>query len=378
METARLLRERLGLDERKLMLTFQSRFGRAEWLQPYTDKTVEALAQRGVKNLAVVTPGFAADCLETLEEIAVENGDIFRPTAATNFALIPCLNDSEAGMKLLAHLVRARAAGLGITAGKPAENGRVPASQRLVNHKSLTLVNHGRMVRPSAGFRRPSAEGRASAGAMLCATEAGSAARSFKGCDCCARRARRGAGNRCVGTDLCTKPIRAGADRSDSAQRFTKPPDGTTRATQPVAAPAAGSGAGDTGFDSTGSIAKQRKRKTKPGSPYPVPRAGAVVLPPPLARQTAAPQIAARATYANVYKPPDAPVRRPLPPNTDPYEPVGVRICNKRTSLAAIVTYKFSRELWLKGEFRQEWMRSSAPGVDYDASIFLIGLKAQH
>ena len=55
------------------MLTFQSRFGRAEWLQPYTDKTVEALAQRGVKNLAVVTPGFSADCLETLEEIAVEN-----------------------------------------------------------------------------------------------------------------------------------------------------------------------------------------------------------------------------------------------------------------------------------------------------------------
>ena len=59
------------------MLTFQSRFGRAEWLQPYTDKTVEALAQRGVKNLAVVTPGFSADCLETLEEIAVENARYF-------------------------------------------------------------------------------------------------------------------------------------------------------------------------------------------------------------------------------------------------------------------------------------------------------------
>ena len=72
-ETVRLLRAAAGLDESKLMLTFQSRFGRAEWLQPYTDKTVEALAQRGVKNLAVVTPGFSADCLETLEEIAVEN-----------------------------------------------------------------------------------------------------------------------------------------------------------------------------------------------------------------------------------------------------------------------------------------------------------------
>ncbi len=105
-ETVRLLRERLGLDDSKLMLTFQSRFGRAEWLQPYTDKTVEALAQRGVKNLAVVTPGFSADCLETLEEIAVENGDIFKAHGGTNFALIPCLNDSEPGMTLLAHLVR--------------------------------------------------------------------------------------------------------------------------------------------------------------------------------------------------------------------------------------------------------------------------------
>ena len=75
--TVRLLRERMKLDDSKLMLTFQSRFGRAEWLQPYTDKTVEALAQRGVKNLAVVTPGFSADCLETLEEIAVENARYF-------------------------------------------------------------------------------------------------------------------------------------------------------------------------------------------------------------------------------------------------------------------------------------------------------------
>src|SRR3982751_5424932 len=78
IETVRLLRARLGLDDSKLMLTFQSRFGRAEWLQPYTDMTVQALAQRGVKNLAVVTPGFSADCLETLEEIAVENAHIFK------------------------------------------------------------------------------------------------------------------------------------------------------------------------------------------------------------------------------------------------------------------------------------------------------------
>ena len=104
-ETVRLLRERMKLDDSKLMLTFQSRFGRAEWLQPYTDKTVEALAQRGVKNLAVVTPGFSADCLETLEEIAVENADIFRANGGENFAAIPCLNDSEAGMAVISHVV---------------------------------------------------------------------------------------------------------------------------------------------------------------------------------------------------------------------------------------------------------------------------------
>jgi protoporphyrin/coproporphyrin ferrochelatase len=105
-ETVRLLRERLGLDEQRFMLTFQSRFGRAEWIKPYTDETVRSLAQGGVHNLAVVTPGFAADCLETLEEIAVENCEIFKANGGTNFAAIPCLNDSEWGMRLLVHLVR--------------------------------------------------------------------------------------------------------------------------------------------------------------------------------------------------------------------------------------------------------------------------------
>lgn len=100
-KTVRLLRERLGLDDKKLMLTFQSRFGRAEWLQPYTDMTVKRLAKEGVKNLAVVTPGFAADCLETLEEIAGENAEYFKHAGGENFAAIPCLNDSEAGMRVI-------------------------------------------------------------------------------------------------------------------------------------------------------------------------------------------------------------------------------------------------------------------------------------
>ena len=100
-KTTRLLREQLKLDDSKLMMTFQSRFGRAKWLEPYTINTVKALAKKGVKNLVVVTPGFAADCLETLEEIAVENARVFKRYGGENFAAIPCLNDSEAGMLMI-------------------------------------------------------------------------------------------------------------------------------------------------------------------------------------------------------------------------------------------------------------------------------------
>jgi len=91
--------------EEKLRMTFQSRFGRAEWLQPYTDATVKKLARQGIKNLAVVTPGFAADCLETLEEIAVENAHIFKRNGGENFAHIPCLNDTEPGMLVIQTVV---------------------------------------------------------------------------------------------------------------------------------------------------------------------------------------------------------------------------------------------------------------------------------
>jgi protoporphyrin/coproporphyrin ferrochelatase len=101
VRTTQLLREQLGFDDQKLMMSFQSRFGRGKWLEPYTIKTVKALAKKGVKNLVVVTPGFAADCLETLEEIAVENGRMFKRHGGKNFAVIPCLNDSEAGMLLI-------------------------------------------------------------------------------------------------------------------------------------------------------------------------------------------------------------------------------------------------------------------------------------
>jgi protoporphyrin/coproporphyrin ferrochelatase len=110
-ETARRLRVRLGVDEGRLMLTFQSRFGTAEWLKPYTDATVKSLAEQGAKSLAVITPGFAADCLETLEEIAMENAAIFKAAGGENFAAIPCLNDSEGGMAVISGLVQRELSG---------------------------------------------------------------------------------------------------------------------------------------------------------------------------------------------------------------------------------------------------------------------------
>ncbi len=105
-KTARLLRARLGWPEEKLMVTFQSRFGPEEWLQPYTDKTVEKLAKDGLKRIAVINPGFVSDCLETLEEIAGEAGEIFLHNGGENFTHIPCLNDTPEGMSVLETVVR--------------------------------------------------------------------------------------------------------------------------------------------------------------------------------------------------------------------------------------------------------------------------------
>jgi ferrochelatase len=104
-ETTRLLRQKLKLEDERLVMTFQSRFGQAEWVKPYTDATVKALAERGVKSIAVITPGFAADCLETLEEIAMENAEIFHAAGGENFAAIPCLNDSPPGMAVIRDVV---------------------------------------------------------------------------------------------------------------------------------------------------------------------------------------------------------------------------------------------------------------------------------
>ena len=100
-KTTRLLREHLGWEQGRLRLTFQSRFGREPWLQPYTDETVDALAQGGVRNLAIISPGFSADCVETLEEIGIGIRESFLEGGGENFTLVPCLNDSEAGLRVI-------------------------------------------------------------------------------------------------------------------------------------------------------------------------------------------------------------------------------------------------------------------------------------
>jgi ferrochelatase len=93
-KTARLLAEKLGLSKDQYQLTFQSRFGKAKWLEPYTEPTLVAMAQKGVKRVDVVCPGFTGDCLETLEEIAQEAREAFLHAGGTEFNYIPCLNDS--------------------------------------------------------------------------------------------------------------------------------------------------------------------------------------------------------------------------------------------------------------------------------------------
>jgi ferrochelatase len=111
MKTGRLLREALGMEKDRFVISFQSRFGNDPWLQPYTDETVEALAKKGVRKLAMVAPGFSADCLETLEELDVENREIFLHNGGEKFSYIPALNASEAGMDVIEAVARRELAG---------------------------------------------------------------------------------------------------------------------------------------------------------------------------------------------------------------------------------------------------------------------------
>lgn len=110
-KTTRLLREYLGWPTEKLMVTFQSRFGPTEWLQPYTDKTLEALPGKGIRKVAILAPAFSVDCIETLEEIAMGGKDTFLSAGGEKFAYIPCLNDSPGGMDFVEAMVRRELSG---------------------------------------------------------------------------------------------------------------------------------------------------------------------------------------------------------------------------------------------------------------------------
>ena len=110
-KTARLVVERLGIDRQRALVTFQSRFGREEWLKPYTDATLAALPGQGVRSVDVVCPGFSADCLETLEEIDGLNRDIFLRAGGERFRYLPCLNDRADHLDFLADLAWRHLAG---------------------------------------------------------------------------------------------------------------------------------------------------------------------------------------------------------------------------------------------------------------------------
>lgn len=109
--TVRLLCRYLNRREEDVQMVFQSRFGRKEWLQPYADQTIRSLPASGVRRVAIVSPGFAADCLETLEELAIGLKESFLHEGGTHFAYLPCLNDTPRGMQLLQCLVEQELAG---------------------------------------------------------------------------------------------------------------------------------------------------------------------------------------------------------------------------------------------------------------------------
>jgi ferrochelatase len=105
-DTTRELLSALELPPEKVMMTYQSRFGREPWLMPYTDETLKMLAEKGVKHIQVMCPGFSADCLETLEEMAVQNREVFLEAGGTKYEYIPALNDDPAHIAMMMNLVQ--------------------------------------------------------------------------------------------------------------------------------------------------------------------------------------------------------------------------------------------------------------------------------
>jgi ferrochelatase len=118
-KTARLLGEALGLSKSQYMVTFQSRFGKAKWLEPYTEPTLIALGQQGVKRVDLICPGFTSDCLETLEEISQEAQEAYLHAGGEVFHYIPCLNDSDTWVNGMYELCQSHMGGWPVQAADP-------------------------------------------------------------------------------------------------------------------------------------------------------------------------------------------------------------------------------------------------------------------
>ena len=106
LKTTRLVKENMGLKDEEIMTTFQSRFGKAEWLQPYTSETLKELPKKGVKNIHIISPGFSSDCLETLEELEEENREYFMESGGEKYKYIPCLNDDDEHIDVFVNLIK--------------------------------------------------------------------------------------------------------------------------------------------------------------------------------------------------------------------------------------------------------------------------------
>ena len=105
LKTTRLVKEKMRLGDDQIMTTFQSRFGREEWLQPYTSETLKELPSKGIKDIHIISPGFSADCLETLEELEEENREYFIESGGEKYKYIPCLNDNDKHLDFISHLI---------------------------------------------------------------------------------------------------------------------------------------------------------------------------------------------------------------------------------------------------------------------------------
>jgi ferrochelatase len=135
--TGRLLAEKLGLQKTEYTVTFQSRFGRAEWLQPYTEPTLQKLAASGQRKVDVFCPGFVADCLETLEEIGMEGREAFMEAGGDQYRLIPCLNDAPSFIHALVGLVRQHTQGWPVVKPTPEQLAELDAAYARRKERAL-------------------------------------------------------------------------------------------------------------------------------------------------------------------------------------------------------------------------------------------------